>query len=112
MITLLQLELRNEMRQYREYLAEQKKEEEIKEKDLDQLVTEEVEKQWAKRIAHWKKEKEARRRLMEDVLQTRHQQIKEKCMHNNSDGIIIVLFSGGYCYEEERIRRGIKSIGN
>ena len=67
------------MRRYREHLAEQKKEEERKEKEFDQLVTVEVEKQWSKRVAHWKMEKEARKRLMEDVIQTRKQQIKEKC---------------------------------
>lgn len=68
------------MKRYRDYLAEQKKEEEKKEREVDEMVSAEVERQWAQRIAQWRKEKEARRKLMQEVIQTRHEQIKQKCM--------------------------------
>jgi len=64
---------------YREYLAKQKKEEEEREKELDVLIQAEVEKQWARRLEQWRQEKAARKKLMQDVLDTRKQQIKEKC---------------------------------
>ena len=64
---------------YRGYLAEAAAEEERREQELDALLTAEVEKQWAKRLAQWNKEKEARRKLMNDVMQTRRQQVQEKC---------------------------------
>ena len=66
------------MLRYREYLAEQAREEERLEQELDRLVTAEVEKQWAKRRDAWRREREARRQLMQDVLQTRRKQIEEK----------------------------------
>ena len=70
------------MNLYRTYLAEQAKEEEKREKELDTLITSEVEKQWAKRAEQWKREREARAKLMKDVLDTRKQQIKDKCKNN------------------------------
>jgi len=66
---------------YREYLAKQKKDEEEKEKELDTIIQEEVEKQWARRIEQWRQEKAARKKLMQDVLDTRKKQVEEKCMH-------------------------------
>lgn len=74
-----QNELREEMQRYREYLAAQAHEEEQRERELDALVNSEVEKQWGKRVEQWRKEKEARRKLMQDVLDTRKKQIQEKC---------------------------------
>jgi len=64
---------------YREYLAKQKKEEEEREKELDALIQAEVEKQWTRRLEQWRQEKAARKKLMQDVLDARKQQIKEKC---------------------------------
>lgn len=65
---------------YCEYLAKQKKDEEEKEKELDTLIQEEVEKQWARRIEQWRQEKAVRKKLMQDVLDTRKKQVEEKCM--------------------------------
>lgn len=67
------------MNLYREYLAEQAKEEEKIERELDALINEEVAKQWTKRSEQWKRERMARAKLMKEVLDTRKQQIKEKC---------------------------------
>ena len=76
---LPQNELREEMARYREYLAEQAREEQQKERELDALVNTEVEKQWGKRLEQWRKEREARKKLMQDVMETRKKQIKVKC---------------------------------
>ena len=34
---------------------------------MDALLTAEVDQQWGKRVAQWRKEKEARRKLMDDI---------------------------------------------
>ena len=72
-------ELRDEMKRYQEYLAEQQREEEKKARELDAMVTTEVEKQWAKRLEQWKQEKAARKKLMEEVMEGRKKQIQDKC---------------------------------
>ena len=66
---------------YHDYLDKQKKEEEEREKELDSLIQAEVEKQWARRIEQWRQEKVARKKLMQDVLDTRKRQIEEKRTH-------------------------------
>ena len=43
------------------------------------LLSLQVEKIWAKRLQQWKTEKEARKKLMQDVLETRKKQIEHKC---------------------------------
>ena len=75
----IQNQLREEVTLYRQYLTEQAKEEERMEREVDALVSTEVARQWAKRTEQWKKEREARAKLMREVLETRKQQIKEKC---------------------------------
>jgi trichoplein keratin filament-binding protein len=67
------------MNLYRQYLADQAKEEERVERELDALITSEVAKQWAKRTEQWKREREARAKLMQQVIESRKQQIQEKC---------------------------------
>ena len=88
---------------YREYLAKQRKEEEEREKELDVLIQAEVEKQWARRLEQWRQEKAARKKLMQDVLDTRKQQIKEKCQFYLFSIIkIIVVNIVGIISEERR----------
>ena len=81
----MQNTLKEEIQLYRSYLEEAKREERKREQELDSLLSVEVEKQWAKRSQQWRKEREARRKLMDDVMKTRRQQIKEKCksLHSN-----------------------------
>ncbi len=74
-----QNQLRDEVKCYRDYLASQAKEEAKKEKELDALLNEEVQRQWAKRVNQWRMEREARKKLMKDVLDTRKKQIQDKC---------------------------------
>ena len=93
------------MKRYREYLAEQKKEEEEKEREVDEMVSAEVERQWAQRIAQWRKEKEARRKLMQEVIETRQEQIKQKCMSSVKNMQILIL-----CHLVEDIAEKKKEI--
>ncbi|XP_063312870.1 cilia- and flagella-associated protein 53 [Pelobates fuscus] len=79
---LRKLELQKEQQVYREYLAQQLEEEKRQEKEMDKLIEAELEKSWAKRTAQLRLEKEARNRLMKDVLDTRRLQIQEKLEGN------------------------------
>ncbi|KAM9329687.1 cilia- and flagella-associated protein 53 [Gastrophryne carolinensis] len=76
------LELQKEQQIYRQYLAEQLDEEKRQEREMDKLIEAELEKSWAKRAEQLRLEKEARNRLMRDVLDTRRLQIKEKLERN------------------------------
>jgi hypothetical protein len=49
-----------------------------REEELTRLVDADVAAMWDKRIQQWKLEKEARNRLMLDVMETRRKQLKEK----------------------------------
>uniref|UniRef100_A0A8C3RPY9 Cilia- and flagella-associated protein 53 n=1 Tax=Chelydra serpentina TaxID=8475 RepID=A0A8C3RPY9_CHESE len=75
-------ELFKEQQMYREYLAQQLEEEKRREKEMDKLLEEEMAKSWAKKAEQMRLEKEARKRLMKDVLDTRRLQIEEKLERN------------------------------
>ena len=102
---------------YRDYLDKQKKEEEEREKELDALIQAEVEKQWARRIEQWRQEKAARKKLMQDVLDTRKRQIEENRMHvfqvfinkHTSSGISTVLKTSEERREAEEERKRIQA---
>ncbi|XP_033120667.1 cilia- and flagella-associated protein 53-like [Anneissia japonica] len=76
-------ELREEDRVYRDYLQQQMAEEARREKEIDQMIDEEVRKQWQKRLDQWAKERVARKQLMENVLKVRHQQVQERLAANS-----------------------------
>nr|XP_004226085.1 cilia- and flagella-associated protein 53 [Ciona intestinalis] len=69
---------REEEQKYREFLQQQLEEETRREKELDRLIDVDVAAMWSKRIHQWKLEKEARNRLMRDVMETRRKQLQEK----------------------------------
>ncbi|KAI6656789.1 Coiled-coil domain-containing protein 11-like [Oopsacas minuta] len=71
-----------EMQYYRQHLREQKKVEEMRDRELDSLINDEVEKQWNKRVENWRMEKQARDKLMKDVLEDRRKQLEEKLERN------------------------------
>ncbi|XP_077988952.1 cilia- and flagella-associated protein 53-like [Glandiceps talaboti] len=75
-------ELREEQLRYRDYLRQQLEEEKQREKELEQVVNEEVEKQWRKRLEQWDREREARKRLMQEVLAERQKQVEAKLEMN------------------------------
>ncbi len=75
----LQKELREEDRRYRENLQQIFEEEKVKERELEALIQQEVERMWQKRLAQWKLEREARKKLLRDVLAIRANQVQERC---------------------------------
>lgn len=50
-----------------------------KEAELERLIHQEVEKMWQKRLNQWKLEREARKKLLADVLAGRARQLEERC---------------------------------
>lgn len=79
MSVCLQQELFKEQQTYLAYLAQQLEEEKQREKAADKLLNEEMAKVWAKKAEQMRLEKEARKQLLKDVLNTRQLQIEEKC---------------------------------
>ena len=71
-------ELNAEALAYMRYLDEQVEREKAAEKELEKLIDEEVEKQWSKRVKQWQLEREARRKMTEEMVVIRKQQIADK----------------------------------
>lgn len=67
------------MRIYRQHLQEMAEEEKRREKELDVIINDEVERQWARRAEQWQMEADARQTLLQDVLAIRKQQVEDKC---------------------------------
>lgn len=75
-------ELREEDRRYRENLRQLLEEEKAKERELEKLIQMEVERMWQKRLDAWRTEREARKKLLRDVLAIRAQQVQERLSQN------------------------------
>ncbi|XP_069736763.1 cilia- and flagella-associated protein 53 [Phaenicophaeus curvirostris] len=75
-------ELLKEQQTYLAYLAQQLEEEKQREKEVDKVFSEDIEKVWAKKAEKMRLEEEGRRQLMKDVLSTRRLQIEEKLKRN------------------------------
>ncbi|XP_062984328.1 cilia- and flagella-associated protein 53 [Elgaria multicarinata webbii] len=75
-------ELLKEQQIYQAYLAQQMEQEKRLEKEMDKLRAEEMAKMWAKRATKEKAMKDARDRLLTEVLDTRRLQIEEKLQRN------------------------------
>ena len=73
-------ELRNEVQLYREYLRDQKLWEEQAAKEIDQMYQSEIDKVWKQKEEKWAHEQQARDKLMAEVLASRQEQIRQKCM--------------------------------
>jgi hypothetical protein len=86
-------ELREENLCFMQYCAMNRKEEEDREKAVEEHVNVEVQKQWAKKMEQYRKEREARRRLMANVMQTRQEQTEErsKSLSLKSGNFIMLL---------------------
>lgn len=76
------MELREEDRRYREYLARLLEEEKAKERELERLIQQEVEAAWQKRLDQWRAERLARKQLLEEVIAGRNQQLQERLAAN------------------------------
>ncbi len=67
-----------EDRRYREYLQQAKAAEAAREKELDRLLDEEVNRQWQKRLEQWAREKEARQEMMRQCIEERKEQVRQR----------------------------------
>lgn len=76
------IELREEDRRYREYLRRLVEEEKQRQKELDQMIHDEVEAVWHKRIDQWKKERLMRKKLLDEVMAGRNRQLQERYEEN------------------------------
>ena len=85
-------ELLEEGNRYREYLKAQLEEEKRKEKELELFIDAEVEKQFQKRLNQWRAEKEARKRLLEQVIRERRVQILEKSKQSSIKYFFVKIF--------------------
>jgi len=72
------IQMSDEMQRFMHYVAKTRKEAKLEERRLEGLISEEVQQAWREKDARIKLEKTARKALMEDVLRTREQQIKER----------------------------------
>ncbi|KAM7076798.1 LOW QUALITY PROTEIN: cilia- and flagella-associated protein 53-like [Ciconia maguari] len=75
-------ELFKEQQTYLAHLAQQLEEEKQRGKEVDKLLKEEMVKVWAKKAEQMRLEKEARKQLLKDVLDTRQLQMEEKLQRN------------------------------
>lgn len=71
-------EMREENLRFMQYCAMNRKEDEEREKELERIVNEEVEKKWAQTIKQYKMERDARQKLLANVMKSREQQIEER----------------------------------
>lgn len=79
-MVVLQRELREENLRYMAYLKQLAEEEKAREAEMESIINSEVEKNWQKRLAQWRLEREARKKMLEDVMRERSIQINERCM--------------------------------
>jgi len=70
--------MRDEMQRFMHYVERTRLADEERERELEGLVHEEVEKQWERNDARKRLEKEARKALMTDVMATREKQRQER----------------------------------
>lgn len=74
--------MREENLRFMQYCAMNRKEEQERERELERLVNEEVEKKWAHTMKQYKLERDARQKLLGNVMKTRHEQIEERSKLN------------------------------
>jgi len=75
-------ELREEDRRYRDYLTQLHAEEKAREAELEKMIQLEVAAAWEKRIDQWRRERQARKLMMNDVMEGRARQLQERLLQN------------------------------
>lgn len=74
--------MREENLRFMQYCAMNRKEEQERERELERLVNEEVEKKWAHTMKQYRLERDARQKLLGNVMKTRQEQIEERSKLN------------------------------
>ncbi|XP_067937647.1 cilia- and flagella-associated protein 53-like [Watersipora subatra] len=75
-------ELREENLRYMAYLKQLQEEEKAREGEMEAIINSEVEKNWQKRLAQWRLEREARKKMLQEVMAERGHQINERLRAN------------------------------
>lgn len=76
------IELREEDRRYRDYLSRLVKEEKAKDLEMERIIHLDMEAAWQKRLDQWRSERLARKKLLEEVIAGRNQQLQERLEAN------------------------------
>jgi len=71
--------MREENLLYMAYLKEIAEKEKIRQAEMDAIIDAEVEKNWQKRLAQWRLEREARKKMLNEVMAERSRQIQARC---------------------------------
>ena len=78
MLIAPQVELNEENNRYRAYLAHMKKMEAERERELDQMCNEEVQRLWQQKLEKWQAERKQRKKLLAEVMEGRRKQVLAK----------------------------------
>ena len=73
--------MREEMQRFMHYVDKTRKDNEQRDKEIECLINQDIEEQWKKKDARKRLEKEARGALLQNVLETREIQRKERGMN-------------------------------
>lgn len=82
-----QLELREEQHRYRQYLSEELQKQRREEAETEQLIEEKLKETWTKREEQSRLQREARNRLMNEVMEARRLQIQHKRKEANRESL-------------------------
>lgn len=77
-VCVVQAELREEQQTYRQYLSDELQKQKREEEETEQLTEEKLKEVWTKREEQSRLQREARNRLMEEVMEARSLQIQHK----------------------------------
>lgn len=77
-VCVVQAELREEQQTYRQYLSDELQKQKREEEETEQLMEEKLKEVWTKREEQSRLQREARNRLMEEVMEARSLQIQHK----------------------------------
>jgi len=70
------------------YLKQLAEEEKKREAEMEAIINSEVEKNWQKRLAQWRLEREARKKMLEEVMLERSHQINERCKNYSYQALL------------------------
>lgn len=76
--TMKKVQMREEAKQYQKWLLQQMQRDKEEEAVLDKLIQHYSEQQWQKRVDVWDREKRAREKLMQEVMDERKRQIQHR----------------------------------
>lgn len=92
---VVQAELREEQQRYRQYLSEELQRQKREEEQTELLMEEKLKEVWTKREEQSRLQREARNRLMKEVMEARSLQIQHK--REQAEDFYLIVFAAAYC---------------